>query len=84
MKQKVIILSLVFSALLFGFASLSYASSDIGLKAIGPRLGFIDPEGAFDGGLNFGVDFGLGTFVDQLYWDASVEFWRKNTVPKWF
>lgn len=54
----------------------SFAASDIGLKGIGPCLGFIDPEGALDGTVEFGVDFELGTLTKQLYWDASAMFWR--------
>jgi opacity protein-like surface antigen len=52
--------------------------SDIGFKGIGPRLGFVDPEGSLDGTAEFGVAFEFGEFVRQLHWDGSVSFWSSG------
>ena len=51
------------------------ASSNIGFKGIGPRIGYVDPEGDLDGTVEFGVAFEFGEFVRQLHWDGSVSFW---------
>jgi hypothetical protein len=52
--------------------------SNIGFKGIGPRLGFVDPEGVLDGTAEFGVVFEFGEFVPQLHWDGSVSFWSSG------
>ena len=57
------------------------AKSDIGFKGIGPRIGFVDPEGSLDGTVEFGVVFEFGEFVRQLYWDGSVSYW--STGQDW-
>jgi len=49
--------------------------SNIGFKGIGPRLGFVDPEGALDGTAELGVAFEFGELARQLHWDGSVSFW---------
>jgi opacity protein-like surface antigen len=54
------------------------AASDIGLKGIGPRLGYVDPEHGLDGTIEFGADFKLGTWVKQLHWDASATYWSSG------
>lgn len=51
------------------------ATSNIGFKGIGPRLGYVDPEGGLDGTVEFGVAFEFGEWVRQLHWDGSVCFW---------
>lgn len=52
-----------------------FAATDIGFKGVGPRIGFIDPEGAYDGTVELGVDVNLGTWAKQLYWDLSGTYW---------
>lgn len=54
------------------------AKSDIGFKGIGPRIGYVDPEGGLDGTVEFGVAFEFGEFVRQLHWDGSVSFWSSG------
>ena len=54
------------------------AQPDIGLKGIGPRLGYVDPETSLDGALEFGLDFQLGEWVPQLKWDASISYWSSG------
>jgi hypothetical protein len=54
------------------------AASDIGFKGIGPRIGYVDPEGSLDGTVEFGVVFEFGEFTRHLYWDGSVSFWSSG------
>jgi opacity protein-like surface antigen len=54
------------------------ATSDIGFKGIGPRLGFVDPQGSLDGTVEFGVAMEFGEIVRQLHWDGSVSFWSSG------
>jgi len=51
------------------------AESDLGFKGIGPRIGYVDPDGPFDGTVEFGVAFEFGELVRRLHWDGSVSFW---------
>jgi len=57
------------------------AETDIGFKGIGPRIGYVDPEGSLDGTVEFGVAFEFGEFVRRLHWDGSVSFW--STGQDW-
>ncbi len=52
--------------------------SNIGMKGIGPRIGYVDPSGALDGTVELGVVFDFGQFVPQLHWDGSVSFWSSG------
>jgi hypothetical protein len=61
--------------LLAACCTVASAKSDIGFKGIGPRIGYVDPEGNLDGSVEFGVAFEFGEFVRQLHWDGSVSFW---------
>jgi hypothetical protein len=66
----------VVSCVLFSAgAAVAATKSDIGFKGIGPRLGYVDPEGELDGTAEFGLAFEFGEFVPQLHWDGSVNFW---------
>jgi len=49
--------------------------SDIGLKGFGPRIGFVDADGAYDETAEVGLVFDFGEFVPQLHWDGSISFW---------
>ena len=57
------------------FTNAAVAKSDIGFKGIGPRIGYVDPEGGLDGTIEFGAAMEFGEFVRQLHWDGSVSFW---------
>jgi hypothetical protein len=61
--------------LLSACCTVASAKSDIGFKGIGPRIGYVDPEGALDGTVEFGVAFEFGEFARHLNWDGSVSFW---------
>jgi len=51
------------------------AASNMGLKAIGLKVGYVDPEGALDGTVEFGAQAEFGEFVKQLHWDGSISYW---------
>lgn len=81
-KHGLLVKSLRASALCIAvgvtLATPALAQSDIGLKGIGPRLGYVDPESSLDGTLVIGGDVQLGEFVPQLKWDASLSYWRSE------
>ncbi len=54
------------------------AQSDIGLKAIGVKLGYIDPEN-IDGTFGFGAIADLGALIPQLGLEAEFTYWSKNS-----
>ena len=64
--------------MLLACCSVASAKSDIGFKGIGPRIGYVDPEGSLDGTVEFGAAFEFGEFVRQLHWDGSVSFWSSG------
>jgi len=51
------------------------AKSDIGLKGIGAKVGYLMPEDPLDATFTFGAVADLGTFIPELHWDASVQYW---------
>lgn len=59
-----------------GFSS-AYAESDIGFKGIAGRLGYVDLDN-WDGTFNIGVAADLGTWMENLKWDASIEYWSST------
>jgi hypothetical protein len=52
------------------------ANSDIGLKGIGVKVGFLVPEDPWDNTFTIGAVADLGTFIPQLHWDASLQYWN--------
>lgn len=77
MNHRMINLTLIVGAciLLSVLCTEALATSDIGFKGIGPRIGYVDVEGGLDGAVEFGAAFEFGEFVRQLHWDGSVSFW---------
>ncbi|MDK9699299.1 MAG: hypothetical protein OEM52_04005 [bacterium] len=59
------------------------ASSDVGLKGFGPRIGYVDPEGTFDGSVELGMVFDFGEFAKQLRWDGSISYWSTGQDYKY-
>ena len=74
LTKWILISSLV--VLTAGFSS-AYAESDIGFKGIGGRLGYVDLDG-WEGTFNMGVVADLGTWMENLKWDASIEYWSST------
>jgi len=54
------------------------AKSDIGLKGIGLKAGLMMPEDPFDPTFTVGAVADLGTFIPELHWDASVQYWSAS------
>lgn len=69
--------------MLLAFGSVASAESNIGFKAIGPRLGFVDID-SFDETIELGVAMEFGEFVPQLHWDGSVSFWSTDREYHYF
>ena len=59
-------------------ATISFAQVDIGLKAVGGKIGFIMPEDPIDNTLGFGAVADLGTITDAINLAAFVEYWGKS------
>ncbi|MBU1708222.1 porin family protein [bacterium] len=60
----------------FSLLSMSaFAETDIGLKGIGGKVGYVMPEGDLDATFTFGAVVDLGTFMPALHWDASIQYW---------
>lgn len=70
--------------MLLAFGTVASAKSDIGFKGVGPRIGFVDPEGGLDGTIEFGAAFEFGEFAPQLYWDGSASFWSTGREYRYF
>jgi len=51
--------------------------SDIGFKGIGAKIGYMKPED-IDGTFTVGAVVDLGTFIPELGWDASVQYWSSG------
>ena len=69
---------------LSAFCTEASAESNLGFKGIGPRIGYVDPDGPYDGTVEFGVAFEFGEFARQLHWDGSVSFWSTGRdYPYW-
>lgn len=50
------------------------AGTNIGLKGIGGRVGFVDPEGG-DGTFTLGVVADMGTWTENLPWEVALTYW---------
>ncbi len=81
MKKPLILVA----ALLFSLTSLSFAQSDIRLKGVGGRLGFVMPtEGQIDNTLGFGLQANLGSITPKILLDAYVDYWAKGYEASYY
>ncbi len=71
--KKIVLTVLVVCVL----GSVSAAQTDIGLKGIGGKLGFIMPEGNIDNTLGFGVNADLGS-VSMFNVYGYLDYWAKG------
>lgn len=69
--------SMLFLAVLLMF-SLSMAQTDIGLKGVGGKLGYIMPDGDIENTIGFGLIADLGQYNDNISVDAYVDYWGKK------
>ena len=51
-----------------------FAGPNIGLKGIGGRLGYVDPEGG-DGTFTLGAVADMGTWTENLPWEIALTYW---------
>ena len=72
------------SIMLLAIAATASAESNIGFKAIGPRLGVVDPGNDLDGAVEFGAAMEFGEFVRQLHWNGSLSFWSTGREYRYF
>jgi hypothetical protein len=59
------------------------AQSDLGLKAIGGRLGYVDPESEYKGTFTIGAVADFGTIIPKLHWDGAVTYWKSTLDWGW-
>ena len=73
--MKKYLLTIVAVVMIFNFA---YSQTDINLKAVGGKVGFVMPEDPIDNTLGFGVTADLGTIMPQIHLGGFFEFWSKS------
>jgi opacity protein-like surface antigen len=69
-------MSLVLAGLLL--CAGSGMASDIGLKGIEARLGFVAPEDPIDGTILFSAGADMGRFTEELGFELALDFWTKG------
>jgi|Deesub1362B_J571_1020462.scaffolds.fasta_scaffold01944_4 opacity protein-like surface antigen len=70
-----------FLAVTVGFlfaVGMAGAQPNIGLNAIGGKLGYISPEDPFDSVIGFGAVANLGTLTPQIFLRGFVDYWSKS------
>jgi len=58
--------------------SFGFAQADIGLKAVGGKVGFVMPEDPIDNTIGLGVVVDLGTITPDIALQAHVDYWGKT------
>lgn len=75
LRTGVTLLALLF--VLVGSQAIA-ANSDFGLKGIGLRLGYVDPEADYSGTVLFGAVADMGAVGNNLHAEASVTYWKSD------
>ena len=70
MKKSVLLLAVL--AVLAGQTVM--AETNIGLKGIGPRVGFVEPDHG-DGAITIGAVADMGTWTENLPWEMALTWW---------
>jgi opacity protein-like surface antigen len=77
MKSKAC--AVVFSvALVLVLTPQAYGETDLGLKGLGVKVGFVLPEDPIDNTFGFGAHAKLGTITPGVALDAFLDFWTKG------
>jgi opacity protein-like surface antigen len=76
MARKILLTALTL-ILILSSAFPALAQSDIGPKALGPRLGYVKPSD-IDGTFGFGGVLDLGSFAPRWGFDFSLDYWSKS------
>lgn len=69
--KKFVFLLIVFAVMAGQSAT---AKTNIGLKGIGPRAGFVDPDHG-DGAVTLGVVADMGTWAENVPWEMALTWW---------
>ena len=72
--KKLVLVVLVVSMM----ATMAFAQADIGLKAVGGKIGFVMPEDPIDNTIGLGIVADLGTITDAIHLAAFAEYWGKT------
>lgn len=59
-------------------ATFSFAQTNIGFKAIGGKVGFVDPEEGIESTFGIGATADLGTISRDIHLGAFIEYWGKS------
>lgn len=70
MKKFLVMLTVLF----VGISQAAWAGANIGLKGIGPRIGFVDPDHG-DGAVTLGAVADMGTWTENLPWELAFTWW---------
>jgi len=76
MKKQVAVIAVLVFCLVTGTAV--FAKSNIGLKGVGAKVGFVDPEGDIGSTIGFGGVVDLGTFAPNITFGGDVMYWGKS------
>ena len=69
--------TLAFLFVLLLVSGSALAQSDIGVKGVGPRVGYVKPSD-IDGVVGFGGVLDLGWFAPRWGFDTSLDYWSKS------
>jgi len=58
--------------------SVALPQSDIGLKSVGGKIGYIMPEDPIESTLGFGIAADLGTITPAIHLGGFFEYWSKS------
>ena len=76
--MKNVVVSVVVVLVLCSLVGPGLAQTSIGFNAVGPKLGFVMPEGDIESTIGFGLESDLGTITPQIHLGAFLEYWRKS------
>ena len=80
MKKQILILGVVLAVV---FTAAAFAKSDIGLKGVGGKFGYVKPED-IDGTFGFGAVADLGKLTPQINLEGELLYWGKSDKHEGF
>jgi hypothetical protein len=82
MKKRIVLAGILVLGLVAGSAL--YAKTDIGLKGVGGKIGWVDPEGGIKSTIAFGAVADLGKLSPQITLEGELLYWGKSyEEPGW-
>lgn len=79
MKKRLVTLMVMAVAM----ANAAWAGTNIGLRGIGGRAGFVFPDGG-DGTITLGAVADMGTWTDNLPWEFALTWWNSGEERRYF